>query len=174
MDTKWEPTESDKSSQPHPGGADEPLGQGDSPEYQMDTWQPLKIAGGILFIIWWLFLACMVVTSHKNGPVSYIASYGFLTVGLFAVIYVLAHFKCEKFLVSGKTITRYRAFAPPRTYQIREITRVVIHKGARGGTEFRVYMGKKKIFTLHDGMVNCHLFLTALEENQVQFRSSVF
>lgn len=175
MRSKRKYTVPDRSSQPrHCDGGSEVLDHANSHEYQICTWQPLKIVGGGLFICWWLFLAYMVFTSHKDGLVSYIAAYGFLAVGLFAVIYVLAHLKCEKFLVSDRTITRYCVFDPPRIYQIQEITKVVIHKGVRGGTEFRCYIGKKKVFTLHDGMVNCKLFLATLQENQVQFQNSVF
>lgn len=119
-------------------------------------------------------MAYMVFTSYKEGLVSCIAAYSFLAIGLFAMIYVVVYLKREKFLVNDRTITQYRTFAPARTYQIHEITKVVIHEGTRGGTEFRVYIGKKKIFTLHDGMVNYDLFLVTLRENQVQFRNGVF
>ncbi len=175
MRSRLEHTESDRSpQQEYDDRAGETLNHANSCRYQIHTWQPLKIAGSGFFICWWIFLAYMVFTSHKEGLVSYIAAYSFLAIGLFAMIYVVVSLKREKILVNGRTVTQYRNFARPRTYQIHEITKVVIHKGTRGGTEFRVYIGKKKIFTLHDGMENYDLFLSTLRENQVQFQSSVF
>lgn len=175
MPSKWEHTEADRSSQQHLCDRDgETLNHANSYRYQIDACQPLKIAGSGFFICWWIFLAYMVFTSHKEGFVSCIAAYGFLSIGLFAMIYVVAHLKREKFLVNGRTITQYCTFAPHKTYQIHEITKVVIHKHIRGATGFQVYIGKKKIFTLHDGMVNYDLFLATLRENQVPFQNSVF
>ena len=81
MRSRLEHTESDRSpQQEYDDRAGETLNHANSCRYQIHTWQPLKIAGSGFFICWWIFLAYMVFTSHKEGLVSYIAAYSFLAI----------------------------------------------------------------------------------------------
>lgn len=141
-------------------------------EYQIYMKSSAATLGRAFFACWWLFLAYMVLTSRKEGIVAYVVSYTFLGLGLLAVIYVFSSVARSKFTVKGATITRYFVFARPKTYYIREITKVCVSRG-RGTIGFRVYMGKKKLFELDSTMVNLDLFLKTLQRNHVEFKNSI-
>lgn len=150
----------------------EPREQG-SEEYQMYTHNGVKAAGGIFFGCWWLFLAYMIFSSRKEGMASYIMAYGFFAFATLVVIHTICDVVRTRFVVTNETVTRYFSFAPPKTYAIREITRVVIHRGRGRLCSYRVYIGKKRAFELDDTMVNLSLFIGTLRERRVPFESSV-
>lgn len=141
-------------------------------EYEIYMKHSFATLGRVLFACWWFFLAYMVLTSRKEGIVAHVVSYTFLVLGLLAVIYVFSSVARSKFTVKGATITRHFVFARPKTYYIREITKVCVYRG-RGTIGFRVYMGKKKLFELDSTMVNLNLFLETLQRNHVEFKPSI-
>ena len=143
-------------------------------EYQMFAHNGVKAAGGILFGCWWLFLAYMIFFSRKEGLASYVMAYAFFAFATFFVIHTVCDVLRTKFVVTGRTVTRYFPFAPPKTYDISAITRVTVHRGRSGIRSYRVYTGKKKAFELDDTMVNLGLFLTTLLEGRVPFESSAW
>lgn len=130
---------------------------------------------GVAFICgWWLFLTYMTFTSRTDGLASCIMAYGFYIFASCFAVHMVCELVRSKLVVTGGSITRYFSFAPPKTYCVNEITRVVIHSTRRGGTAYRIYIGKKKIFELHNLMENCNLFLETLQGNEVPFKNSVF
>lgn len=141
-------------------------------EYQIYMNHGASTLGRVFFACWWFFLAYMVLISRKEGIVAHVVSYTFLGLGLLAVIYVFSTTARSKFTVKGATITRYFVFARPKTYYIREITKVCVNRG-RGTIGFRVYMGKKKLFELDSTMVNLERFLNTLQRNHVEFKYSI-
>lgn len=142
-------------------------------EYQMYPHKSIKAIGGLFFGCWWLFMAYMIFSSRKEGMAPYVMAYGFFAFGTLAVIHTICDIVRTKFVVDDGMVTRYFPFAPPKTYDIREITKVAVHRGRGGIWSYRVYIGKKKIFELDDTMMNLGLFLTTLQERQVPFESSI-
>lgn len=140
--------------------------------YQIYMHHFLGIIGGVFAVCWWFFLAYMVIVSRKDGIAAHVIAYGFLIGGLLFVVYILGIIVRSKFTVKGTTITRYFVLSKPKTYHINEITKVVVHHAK--GSSYRIYIGKKKIFTLDNTMVNLGLFIETLQRNNVQFKTSVF
>ena len=96
MRSRWERTESGSSPQQgYDDRAGETLNHVNSYRYRIHTLQPLKIAGSGFFICWWIFVAYMVFTAHKNGLVSYIAAYSFLAIILYLPV-SLYEFYCRR------------------------------------------------------------------------------
>lgn len=141
--------------------------------YQIYAHKSVKIVGGLFFGCWWLFVAYMTFFSRKEGVASYVMAYSFFAFGTIFVIRTICDIVRTKLVVNGGTVTRYFPIAPPKTYNINEITRVTVHRGRGGIWSYRVYIGKKKIFELDDTMMNLGLFLTTLQERQVPFESSI-
>ena len=150
----------------------EPREQGPE-EYQMYTHNGVKAAGGIFFSCWWLFLAYMIFSSRKEGLASCIMAYGFFAFATLVVIHTVCDVVRTRFVVTDETVTRYFSFTPPKTYAIREITKVVIHKGRGRLCSYRIYIGKKKVFELDDTMVYLDRFIGTLQERQVPFTDSI-
>lgn len=142
--------------------------------YEIYLHKAIRNVGGIFFSCWWLFLTYMMLISRKDGLASYIVAYGFFALASCFVVYTISELVHSKFVVTGRTITRYLPFFPPRIYRIDEITKVIVHSTRRGGTAYRVYIGKKKVFELHALMVNCDFLLKTLQKNGVPFQNSIF
>lgn len=141
-------------------------------EYQVRVKSGVAMLAPTLFAFWWLYLAAMVLAARKDGIVAHVVSYTLLGLGLLAVIYVFISVTRPKITVKGETITRHFAFARPKTYDIREITKVYVCR-YRGALVFRGYMGKKKLFELDSDMENLGLFLETLQRNHVKFTGEI-
>ena len=142
--------------------------------YEISLHKAVRNMGVVFASGWWLFLTYMMFISRKDGLASYIAAYGFYIFASCFAAYVVCELVRSKLVVTGRSITQYFPFAPPKTYCVNEITRVVIHSVRRGGTTYCIYIGKKKVFELHNLMENCNLLLETLQENKVPFKNSVF
>ena len=148
--------------------------RGKENSYQMYSHNGVKAVGGMFFGCWWLFMTYMIFSFRKEGAASYVIAYGFFAFGTLVVIHTLCDIARTKFIVTDRTVTRYFPFAPSKTYDIREITKVTVHRGRSGIQSYRVYVGKRKVFELDDTMVNLSLFIETLQKRQVLFEWSVF
>lgn len=141
-------------------------------EYQMhmhDTYAFLLRAFAVSIAI---LATCVIVTVRKEGVIVYVASYTILGLVLLACVYWLCQVKRSEITVKGTRITQHFLFARPKTYDMRDITKVYVCR-YRGGMVFTIYAGKKKLFELDSDMVNHELFLQTLQRSHVRFTGEI-
>ena len=138
-------------------------------EYKISIHPIVAMFFGSGFVCWGLFLSYMTIISYKGSLLNYILSYGFMVFGLLLVTYVLLNGRRSYLIVNHATFTRYFVFRVPKTYYIKDVTKVVRH-----GSTYRIYIGKKKVFDLENGMENGNCLIVTFQENNVPFKKSLF
>jgi len=139
--------------------------------YELRVNGPMQFISGGILLVWWFGLSYVVF--FTGGFVICILGFPLFILATYVLARALGQLFWSRFVVEGERIVKFAPFSSSKVYHMEDITQVVWSK-QRNGTEFRVYTGETKAFSIYGTMTNCDRLISELRRRGVPFEQRLF